>query len=87
MREARTVKATYDGKVFKPAESLDLPKGSDVTLLVILQEKTGEKVARKQERLSIEDFRGILAHVKEDSVTLQHKIKEEWADRYDAHRH
>ncbi len=55
------IKAKYEGKVLKPEHQLDLPEGTEVTLLVIPPFRS---------------FLGILQDVKEDSVTLQHKVNE-----------
>ena len=57
------LKATYDGKVLKPERALDIPEGTEVTLIVVVPFRT---------------FRGLLSEVKEDGVTLQHKMKEIW---------
>lgn len=57
------LKAKYEGQVFKPEHSVDLPEGSEVTLLVIPP---------------FSSFLGILHGVKEDSVTLQHRVSELW---------
>lgn len=57
------LKAKYEGGMLKPDHSLDLPEGTEVTLLVIPPFRS---------------FLGLLEEVKEDSVTLQHKIKEMW---------
>ena len=57
------LKATYEGQVLKPERLLDIPEGSEVTILVIPPFRS---------------FRGILDKVKEDGVSLQHKVKEIW---------
>ena len=62
------VKAKYEGQVLKPEYPLDLPEGTEVTLLVIPPFRS---------------FRGILKDVKENSVTLQHKVKELWGQDAD----
>lgn len=56
------------GQAFKAEHGLDLPEGTDVTLLVIP---------------SFRSFLGILAEIKEDGVTLQHKLKEIWGSDAD----
>jgi predicted DNA-binding antitoxin AbrB/MazE fold protein len=58
------LKAKYEGQAFKPEHALDLPEGTEVTLLVIP---------------SFRSFLGILEEVKEDSVNLQHKVKDLWS--------
>ena len=57
------LRAKYEQQVLKPEHPLDLPEGTEVTLLVIPPFRS---------------FLGILQGVKEDSVTLQHKMKQLW---------
>ena len=57
------LKATYEGGVFKPERPLDIEDGTEVTLSVVY---------------AFRSFRGLLGDVKEDGVTLQHKVKEIW---------
>ncbi len=58
------IKATYDGQVFKPERVLDILEGTEVTLLVVVPFRS---------------FRGLLGEVEEDSVTLQHKVRDIWS--------
>lgn len=57
------LKARYESKVLKPEQPLDLPEGTEVTLLIVPPFKS---------------FLGILEGIKEDSVSLQHKVRELW---------
>jgi predicted DNA-binding antitoxin AbrB/MazE fold protein len=57
------LKAKYENHVLRPEHPLDLPEGSEVTLLVITPFRS---------------FKGILEEVKDDSVSLQHRVKDLW---------
>jgi predicted DNA-binding antitoxin AbrB/MazE fold protein len=57
------LKAKYENYVLRPEHPLDLPEGSEVILLVITPFRS---------------FKGILEEVKEDSVSLQHRVKDLW---------
>ena len=58
------IKAKYEEKVPKLEHVLDLAEGTEVTVLVIPPFRS---------------FLGILEDVKEDSITLQQKVKELWS--------
>jgi predicted DNA-binding antitoxin AbrB/MazE fold protein len=57
------LKAKYENQVFRPEQPPNLADGAEVTLIVVPR---------------IRSFVGILEGVKEDSVTLQHMVKDIW---------
>ena len=61
--EYERLKAKYEGQVFKPERALNLPEGTEVTLLIIPPFRS---------------FLGLLDEIKEDSVTVQHKARQWW---------
>ncbi|MEO0129380.1 MAG: antitoxin family protein [candidate division WOR-3 bacterium] len=61
------VRAIYEKKVLKPMKELPLREGQEVDIIIVLP---------------FSHFRGILKDIKIDSVTLQHKIKEYWREKY-----
>jgi predicted DNA-binding antitoxin AbrB/MazE fold protein len=58
-------KAKWENGVLKLDKPLDLPEGSEVTVIIVP---------------TIASLRGILKHVQQDSVSLQHSVGEIWAE-------
>ena len=58
------LRAKYEKQILKPEHPLDIPEGTEVILLVVPPFRS---------------FRGILGEVKEDAVTLQHRLQEMWS--------
>jgi len=58
-------KARWENGVLKLEKPLDLPEGTEVTIIVVP---------------SFFSLRGILKHVKQDSVSLQHEVGKIWTE-------
>ncbi|MFN4178688.1 MAG: antitoxin family protein [Armatimonadota bacterium] len=58
-------KARWGNGVLKLDKPLDLPKGTEVTVIVVP---------------TFSSLRGILKHVRQDSVSLQHDVGKIWAE-------
>lgn len=63
MEKIWKTKALCENKSLKPLEDLNLTEGEEVNIIVVPD---------------FAHFRGILKEVKEDSVSLQHRIKDFW---------
>lgn len=62
------VRAVYQNGVFRLRRPLKVQTDSEVAILAFSPVR------------SLESFQGILSHVKEDCVTLQHQAKEWWVE-------
>ena len=60
------IQAIYNSKVLLPKAPLKIQEGSIVTILALIPVR------------SLESFQGMLADLREDSVTLQHKARKWW---------
>ena len=63
MQKVWKTRAVYENRGLRPLEDLDLADGQEVYVIVVPH---------------FAHFRGILKGIKEDSVSLQHRIKDFW---------
>jgi len=64
-------RARWENGVLKLDKPLDLPEGAEVTVIVVP---------------TIASLRGILKHVRQDSVSLKHNLGEIWAEANEVSR-
>ena len=58
-------KAKWENSVLKLDKPLDLPEGTEVAVIVVP---------------TLASLRGILKHMRQDSVSLKHSLSEIWAE-------